>query len=117
MTIERLKTAIRLDKKIVLYVPATMGAAAACDNSAAVSAAAAFLSGLFGGATIQPGRGAWVSDSAGLVLEDTTLVYAFTDSDGLRAGLDPVIDYAGKIKREMLQEAVSLEIDGVLYII
>ena len=114
---ERLKKAFRLEKKIVLYIPATIGPAAAVDNSAAVDKAAAFLSGLFGGATIQPGRGAWLSDAAGLVMENTTLVYSFTNAAGLAAGLDSVVDYAESIKKELSQEAVSLEIDGDLYII
>lgn len=114
---EKLKKAIRLDKKIVLYIPATMGAATACDNSAAVDAAAAFLSGLFGGATIQPCRGAWLSDSVGLVLENTTLIYAFTDPASYAAALDSVVDYAEKIKLDMQQESVSIELDGALYLI
>ena len=114
---EKLKKAVRLDKKIVLYIPATMGTAAAVDNSAAVDAAAAFLSGLFGGATIQPGRGAWISDAAGLVLENTTLVYTFTDPASYASSLDAVVDYAEKIKLDMCQESVSLELDGVLYLL
>lgn len=117
MKIERLKNAIRLDRRIAVYIPATSGPAAACDNSAAVNNAAALLSRLFGGATIQPGRGAWLSDVAGLVLENTVVVYAFTDAAGLAAGVDSVIDFAEKIKLDMQQEAVSLEIDGALYLI
>lgn len=117
MNLDRLKNAARLDRKIALYIPATSGPAAACDNSAEVERAAALLSEAFGGATIQPGRGAWLSPSAGLVLENTTLVYAFTTAEGLEAGIDAVVDFAEAIKEEMQQEAVSLEIDNVLYII
>ena len=113
---EKLKKAFVLDRKIVLYIPATSGPAEAADNSTQVNRAASFLSEAFGGATIQPGRGCWISDAAGLVMENTTLVYAFTDADGLSARVDAVVDFMEALKIEMRQEAVSLEIDGVLYI-
>ena len=112
---KEIKNALRLDKKIVCYIPATIGPAAAADNSDQVNRAGELLSGLFGGATIHPGRGCWLSDAAGLVTEDTTLVYAFTDAAGLEK-IDVVIDFMERLKIEMCQEAVSLEIDGVLYI-
>lgn len=112
---KEIKNALRLDKKIVCYIPATAGPATACDNSGQVDRAGKMLSGLFGGATIQPGRGCWLSDAAGLVTEATTLVYAFTDAAGLEK-IDVVIDFMERLKIEMAQEAVSLEIDGVLYI-
>ena len=113
----RLSLAVRLDRKIVIYVPATAGPADACDNSAQVDSAARLLSELFGGATIQPGAGCWMSDSAGLVKEATTLVYAFTDAAGMDAGRERVVDFCEALKRDMKQEAVSLEIDGVLYLL
>lgn len=113
---EKLKNAFVLDRKIVLYIPATAGPAAACNNTAQVDRAAAFLSAAFGGATIQPGRGCWISDAAGLVTEETTLGYAFADAAGLAAQVDNIVDFMEALKIEMRQEAVSLEIDGVLYI-
>ena len=114
---EKLKNAVKLDRKICLYIPATFDTNKSADNSAQVDNAAALLSGLFGGATIQPGAGCWMSDSCGLVKEDTTLVYAFCDDAGLDAGLDAVLDFAEKLKREMAQESVAVEINGVLYLI
>ena len=113
---EKLKKAFVLDRKIVLYIPATSGPAEAADNSKQVNRAAAFLSEAFGGSTIHPGRGCWMSIEAGLVTEETTLVYAFTDAAGLEAEVDNVVDFMEALKIEMRQEAVSLEIDGVLYI-
>ena len=113
---KEIKNALRLNKKIVCYIPATIGTAAAADNSSQVNRAGEMLSGLFGGATIQPGRGCWLSDSSGLVTEETTLVYAFTDPASLEEKIDSVIDFMEALKIEMRQEAVSLEIDGVLYI-
>ena len=112
----RLKKAIRLARRVAVYVPATAGPATAADNGEEVRRAAALLSGLFGGATIQPGAGCWMSDEAGLVTEATTLVYAFTDDAGLAAGIDPVLDFAEAIKAEMQQESVAVEINGELFL-
>lgn len=117
MNIQKLKNAIKLERRVAVYVPATVGTATAADNSGAVDSAAGLLSELFGGATIQPGAGCWISEAVGLVKEQTTVVYAFTDSDGLERGGDRVIDFCEKMKADLQQEAVSLEIDGVLYLI
>ena len=113
----RLKSAVKLDRKIALYIPATVDVDKSADNSAQVDRAAALLSDLFGGATIQPGAGCWMSDSAGLVKEATTLVYAFCDAAGIDAGLDAVLDFSEKLKVEMAQESIAVEINGVLYLI
>ena len=112
-----LKNAVKLDRRAALYVPATNGPTAAVDNSEYVKRAAALMSELFGGATIQPGRGAWVSDEHGLIMESTTVVYSFADSDGLERGVDALAQFALDMKNDLDQEAVSLEIDGALYLI
>lgn len=63
-----------LGARVSVYVPATCGTADAADNSREVDAVASTLSAWFGGATIQPGAGCWMSDTCGLVKEDTTLL-------------------------------------------
>lgn len=113
---EKLKNAVKLDRKICLYIPATFDVDRITDNSKQVDGAAALLSELFGGATIQPGAGCWMSDSCGLVKEDTTLVYAFCDAAGFDAGIGAVLDFAADLKREMAQESIAVEINGVLYL-
>ena len=100
-----------------IYVPSTVDVNNASDNSAAVAGCLSFLSGIFGGATAFRASGAWVSDSAGLVLEDVTICYAFTNFRGLRRGRRAVLDYAKKLRDDMGQEAVSVEIDGRLYFV
>lgn len=113
----RLKNAVKLDRKIVLYVPATTNTNQAADNSAQVDNAAALLSNLFGGSTIQESAGCWMSDSAGLVKEATTLVYAFCDEKSMSAGLAAVLDFAADLKLGMNQESIAVEIDGALYLL
>lgn len=58
-----------------------------------------------------------MSDAAGLVKEKTTVVYAYAAGADLERGLDVVIDFCADMRADLLQEAVSLEIDGSLYFI
>ena len=100
-----------------IYVPSTVDVDSPVDSSAAVSGCLSFLSGLFGGATALHASGAWVSDSAGLVLENVTICYAFTNLRGLLRGRRAVLAYAKDLRDEMKQDAVSVEIDGRLYFV
>ena len=100
-----------------IYVPSTVDVNKTVDNSAAVSGCLSFLSGLFGGATALQASGAWVSDSAGLVLENVTICYAFTNLRGLLRGRRAVLAYAKDLRDKMSQDCVSVEIDGRLYFV
>lgn len=109
--------AVELSQRVALYVPGTQGPATATDNAAQVERVAAEFSRMFGGATAQESTGFWMSDTAGLVREKTTIVYAACTAEQLRDNLPAVLELAQQIKREMAQEAVSAEINGTLYII
>ena len=100
-----------------IYVPSTVSVNQAVNNSAAVAGCLSFLSGLFGGATALNASGAWVSDSAGLVLEDVTICYAFCGLRAFLRGRRAVLDYAKNLRDSMSQECVSVEIDGRLYLV
>ena len=76
-----------------------------------------FLSGLFGGATSQEARGAWVSSSAGLVVESVTICYAFCSLSQKMRCRRAVVAYCKDLAKDMKQEAISLEIDGRLFFI
>ena len=111
------QNAIKLDQRVAVYVPATDNVNEAVDNSAMVEGCAAMLSEFFGGATIQPGRGAWMSDRDGLVLEDTTIVYAYCTAEDLHNHAADIERFALAMKTAMHQEAVSVEVNRELYII
>lgn len=114
---KELKNLVALRHKITVYVPATVDVDKAVDNAAQVDAAAALLSGLFGGATSSPAVGYWLTGSGRLVKENTTVVFAFAAEDALESGIDKVIDFCDNLKEEMRQEAIALEIDGAMYFI
>lgn len=80
----------------------------AIDNSKFVDAAATLLSDCFGGATSTEALGYWVSDTAGLVKENTTMVFAYAGK---------VIDFCESLKIEMSQDAVALELNGEMFFI
>ena len=114
---KKLKNLVALRHKITVYVPATVDVDKAVDNTAQVDAAAALLSGLFGGATSSPAVGYWLTSSGQLVKEKTTVVFAFAAEKSLEDGADKVVDFCRNLKEEMRQEAIALEIDGAMYFI
>lgn len=109
--------ALELPQRVALYVPGTQGTATATDNAAQVERVARAFCGWFGGATAQESTGFWMSDTAGLVREAVTIVYAACTADQLRDRLPDVLTLAQQIKQDMAQEAVSVELNGTLYII
>ena len=117
MTNKRLEKLQALRHKVAIYVPGTNGVNTATDNSHYVRMAAALLSDAFRGATATPAVGYWMSDNAGLVEEATTVVYAYATNTALESKLDDVIDLCDGMKTELHQEAISLELDNVLYFI
>lgn len=109
--------ALELPQRVALYVPGTQDINHATDNAAQVERVAREFCGWFGGATAQPSAGYWISDNAGLVREAVTIVYAACTADQLRERLPDVLTLAQQIKQDMAQEAVSVELNGALYII
>lgn len=109
--------ALELPQRVALYVPGTQGPATATDNAAQVERVARAFCGWFGGATAQESTGFWMSDTAGLVRESVTIVFAACTADQLRERLPDVLTLAQQIKAEMQQEAVTITIDQKMYII
>ncbi len=116
-TAEIMQQAVTLPQRVALYVPSTTDTDKPTDNAAQVERVAREFCGWFGGATAQPSAGYWLSDTAGLVREAVTIVYAACTADQLREHLPDVLTLAQQIKQEMQQEAVSVELNGALYLI
>lgn len=113
----RLKAMFSLKSKITVYIPATVNINETIDNTEFVNKAATLLSECFGGATSTEALGYWVSDTAGLVKENTTMVFAYAGEDDLKKNLDRVIDFCQDLKTEMKQDAVALELNGEMFFI
>lgn len=109
--------ALALPQRVALYVPSTTDTDKPTDNAAQVECVARDFCGWFGGATAQQSTGYWLSESAGLVREAVTIVYAACTAEQLREHLPDVLQLAQQIKAEMQQEAVTITIDQKMYII
>lgn len=101
-----------LDSKVAIYVPTTTDAVNKCDNSAMVNYVLTTLSELFGGATATDAIGGWVSTEHGLITERVNIVYSFCKSEAFAENIETILAICEKIKREMNQEAVTLEYNG-----
>ena len=66
----------------------------------------------FGGSTSTPAVGAWVSESGKTIYENVNIVYAYCTSDQARVMFEDVIALCAYVKKEMSQEAVTLEYNG-----
>lgn len=100
----------------ILSRPRTTDTDHPTDNRQQVEEVAAKLSAMFGGATATEARGYWVSQSAGLVGEAVTIVYSNAAAEDIERHGAEIVAICHKIKREMKQEAVSLEINGELFL-
>lgn len=109
----------RLGSRVAVYVPGTVGTAD--ENTEAAEKMQEYVAGrlsdLFGGATVTDGRGYWISEQAGLVAEYVRIVYSNTTAEDLDRHAGEILELAEHVKREMDQEAVSVEVNGALYLI
>ena len=112
-----LKNYIKLSSKISIYVPATEDVNRTIDNKKQVDETAAFLANCFGGSTSSAAVGYWVSNTAGLVRENTTIVFAYASDTALKNHIDDVVQYCFNLKSEMKQESIAIEINGEMYFI
>lgn len=101
-----------LDCRVAVYVPSTVNVNEQVDNSEYVKRTIGELADLFGGATATQAVGGWRCSNGEIVLENTTIVYSFCTSESLRVNFPKVYDICERLKVEMSQEAVTLEVNG-----
>ena len=113
----KLQNMIKLSSRVTVYVPSTTDINKKIDNTEFINEVATILSNCFGGATATPAVGMWVSQTAGLVTENTTMVFAYCNDSDLQKNIDKVIEECEKLKKELKQDAIALEINGEMYFI
>lgn len=109
-----LKFKFDLNCKFAVYVPSTRNVNETCDNSKILAETLKTLSALFGGATATPAQGAWIAENGETIIEKIDIVYSFCTSEQAAEHFPAVLALCEKIKREMNQEAISLEYNGQL---
>lgn len=113
----KLKNMIELSSRMTIYIPSTVNINQEIDNIKHVEEAAAMLAGFFGGATSTDAAGYWLSNSAGLVREKSTMIFAYCSEADLEKHIDHVVEYCEKLKVELKQDAIALELNGKMYFI
>ncbi len=101
-----------MDNKVSIYVPSTVNVKQRINNNKQVLSIIKQMSLLFGGATSYKCTGGWVTDTGDIVTEQVNIVYSFCDKKSLQNNLSKVINICQQIKKDMQQEAVTLEING-----
>jgi hypothetical protein len=113
----KLKNMFKLSSKVTVYIPSTTEINKQIDNSQYINQCATLLSDCFGGATSTPALGYWMSNTAGLVKESTTMVFAYASDTDLQSNIEKVITFCENLKTELSQDAIALEINGEMYFI
>lgn len=101
-----------LQSKVSIYVPSTTNVNQQTDNTEQVRRIIGTLSDWFGGATASKAVGGWRCNDGSVVVEDVTIVYAFCADEQLQKRIRDIIGICEDLKRDMGQEAVTLEING-----
>lgn len=115
--LERLVDRMERVHQIAAFIPTTVGVDRPADTSATVQQTLAFFTARFGGATAARAQGAWHSASAGIVSEEVHLVTSHTTQDALGRHLDEVIEHMKRLKVELGQEAMAIEVDRRLMLL
>ena len=71
---KQLKFKFDLSSRVALYVPGTINVNETTNNEAQVKKVLTAFCGWFGGATASDARGGWLSQTAGLVIENVTII-------------------------------------------
>ena len=103
--------------QIAAFIPTTTAVDQPADTSEVVQRTLTYFSELFGGATSSEGDGAWSSDVSGVVSERVHLVVSYITESELSLHADDVIDFIKKIKAELGQEAMAIEINRKLILV
>lgn len=112
-----LENLIPLKSKVTVYVPATTNVDKAIDNSEQVARMARLMSECFGGATATQAQGFWISQENKLVVENTTMVFAYCTTEQAEESMKDIIHQCYIIKHQLGQEAVALEYNGAMYFV
>lgn len=101
-----------LDCKVSIYVPSTVDVNKPVNNEEKVLETIKELSTIFGGATASNAFGGWVSKTGEVVTEKNTIVYSFCSSEQLSTNIEQIYSICQRLKSDMKQEAITLEING-----
>lgn len=103
--------------EIAVYIPTTTDINQGADTTPYIKEVMAFMGEHFGGATKSMAEGVWDSEEAGLVNEAVYIIRSFVTPESINTHLDPLLEYIAKLKEELHQEAMAVEIDRKLMLV
>ena len=108
---------MKLSNEIAVFVPSTIGSAPANQELVAsvVDQALIELSAINGGATATAGTGAWVASDGTLIKETVTIVSSNCGEVTMQT-LRTLAKLRRLVRQTMQQEAVTVKVNGTLYI-
>jgi hypothetical protein len=115
--IKELKGLFPLSHNIKIYIPSTFDINQKISTKKYVKKTLSVFSKQFGGATSYQAKGAWTSANKGLIVENITIVESFATTKQVKRSMQTILQYAIELKKELKQEAISLEYNNKLYFI
>lgn len=114
---KQLKNCIKLNSNVKIYVPSTSNVDEQIDSSQKVLETLTFLSEKFGGSTATKAMGAWITQKGSLVTENVTMVLSYCNQNDLTNSIEDIYQYCVKMKLDMKQESIALEVNGEMYLV
>jgi len=108
---------LQRNNQVAVFIPTTYEVNKPVDTTKYIDETLAFLGKKFGGATSEEVKGIWNSNEIGLVGERLYKVHTYATSTDLHNKLNDVIEYVGRMKKELKQEAMAIEINQKLTLI
>lgn len=108
---------LKRTNQVRVYIPTTVDVDRQLDTGAYVTQALELLGELFGGATSDSAQGVWKSENAGLVGETVYIVTSYVTQPDLDRHLERILDFVDRMKHELKQEAMALEVNERLMLI
>lgn len=108
---------MKLANEVAIFVPSTLGESSADPAliSHIVDQALVALSSVNGGATVTNGTGAWIASDGTLIKESVTIVSSNCETITLQT-LRTLAKLRRLVRESMRQEAVTVRVNGTLYI-
>ncbi|HEY0071539.1 MAG TPA: Crp/Fnr family transcriptional regulator [Chloroflexia bacterium] len=114
---DTLSDRLKRTNQVRMYIPTTVDVDQQLDTSAYVTQALELLGELFGGATSDSAEGVWRSEHDGLVGETVYIVTSYVTRSDLDRHLERILDFVDRLKHELKQEAMALEVNEKLMLI
>jgi hypothetical protein len=108
---------LKRTNQVRVYIPTTVDVDQQLDTSVYVNEALELLGNLFGGATSDSAEGVWRSENAGLVGETVYIVTSYVTQPDLDRHLERILAFVDRMKHELKQEAMALEVNERLMLI